>query len=44
MPGKNRNNTNVLPQNPTMRFTQPKTNIPPMNKTTHPTLAGSMAN
>lgn len=35
---------NVLPQNPTMRFTQPKTNIPPMSKTTHPTLAGSMAN
>lgn len=44
MPGKNRNNTHVLPQNPTMRFTQPKTNIPPMSKTTHPTLAGSMAN
>ena len=35
---------NVLPQNPTMRFTQPKTSIPPMSKTTHPTLAGSMAN
>ena len=34
----------VLPQNPTMRFTQPKTNIPPMSKTTHPTLANSMAN
>ena len=44
MPGKNRNNTHVLPQNPTMHFTQPKTNIPPMSKTTHPTLAGSMAN
>ena len=34
----------VLPQNPTMRLIQPKTNIPPMSKTTHPTLAGSMAN
>ena len=44
MPGKQRNNTNVLPQNPTMRLIQPKTNIPPMSKTTHPTLAGSMAN
>jgi len=27
-----------------MRLIQPKTNIPPMSKTTHPTLAGSMAN
>lgn len=44
MPGKQRNNTCVLPQNPTMRLIQPKTNIPPMSKTTHPTLAGSMAN
>lgn len=44
MPGKQRNNTCVLPQNPTMRLIQPKTNIPPMSKTTHPTLADSMAN
>ena len=44
MPGKQRNNTRVLPQNPTMRLIQPKTNIPPMSKTTYPTLADSMAN